>query len=429
MNPSSHEILAASSSIAEIFAAGRNHHLRPVGSGNSAAQVFVLEILGSESEVKNPGLPKSGRYILKISQFEDGSEISGEKNYQTALLLNEGSSYEIVPKLVKEANYEIHDTQYTAALFEVAGRSLDTIAASVSKLDERVLLVVPQLFSTMYTKWANKDVATSKSQPSDILQNWNGYRNDPSKAGGLHRFVNDVFAGKSLARYLAHVLLSPLRLGAILEESGASEIAHVSGFLHRDLHNQNVLFEYAKNPPKFWVIDFALSRSGPIGFDQAYFQLGQIISNLKGLKAGTVLGALDAFYNGGAGPWDMPEFAWILRLLKVCDEVEKEWVADRFPHWSEDVKKQLELARVAAGINWANKPLPDEARLLAVLYASYHATRFMKTHLLSSWEELIASDIGDEATDSEVAPISAEDWSQIWNLVGGFDPSLHFSRC
>jgi|GEM_PF-4130003 len=406
---------------AEHFARGRNFTLRPIGSGNSQAHVYVFEILGADNKDDESAPTKSGRYVLKLTPKCEADTDHNTEFQEAAQRFNEGSDYQVIPDLVGNIHRDINGSEYTFELFEVAGRNLDAISAPVSKMDERVFLVLPKLFSRMFDRWSNKEVEPQKVGPGHLLRTLLGYRSDRQKATELHEFVEGIFGSKPFSRHGEYVLMNPLQIQSVLEKVESPEIAVIFGILHRDLHSQNVLFEYSRRDPKFWVIDFALSRIGPVGFDQAYFQISQLLINLDGLQPSTLLGALEAHYNGVDGPLEMPEFAWLSRFLRLCADIEEAWLDNSFPNWSSDLKKQLDLAKIAAGINWANKSISRDAKLLATLFASYHATRFMRNYHKDAWQELLSAN-GEEAKESVGdSAVSDSDWAQVWDLAGGFN--------
>ena len=88
---------------------------------------------------------------------------------------------------------------------------------------------------------------------------------------------------------------------------------------------------------------------------------------------------------------------------------------------------QVLLARVAAGLNWTNKPIIEDDRRLAFHYAARAATEYMRLFHRPEFDDAIRdADTGrfgasEPQAPMEAAPaVSAEVWNECWERLGGF---------
>ena len=68
----------------------------------------------------------------------------------------------------------------------------------------------------------------------------------------------------------------------------------VDGMIHGDLHLGNILVDRGlKRKDEYWLIDFALAMTAPLGFDQAYLELSILIDRLEGVEPQRCAAVLD----------------------------------------------------------------------------------------------------------------------------------------
>ena len=80
------------------------------------------------------------------------------------------------------------------------------------------------------------------------------------------------------------------------------------------------------------------------------------------------------------------------------------------------------LARIAAGLSWANKPLDDRERGLALAYAAVAATKYLKQYERNSWKAVTAKSANLPKQSKQRSDDHARAlWEQAWRNIGGFD--------
>jgi hypothetical protein len=207
------------------------------------------------------------------------------------------------------------------------------------------------------------------------------------------------------------------------------------GIIHGDLHPGNLIVNSVDdNVRQFWLIDLALARVAPLFYDHAYLEIALLISHLEGLGVERLFGilrALDASAKTVSGAnvpaADVGIVIAVRKLRLTCDE----WQKTKEPKRFDSYKLQSLLARIAVGINWANKPLSDSARNVAVAYAGWAARHFVQMYHRNDYPSVM-SDAGsankEEATTAtSQAPVpldtDSSEWRKLWAECSQFDES------
>lgn len=204
------------------------------------------------------------------------------------------------------------------------------------------------------------------------------------------------------------------------------------GLLHGDLHTDNIFFDRV-NPEEnpFWIIDWALSRECPLFFDQAYFEVSLLLRELSGKpleRLASLLETADSESPDTEQATIPQEHMALAASMKELRRSLTAWQEAKEPNRPDPFSHQWLLARVAAGLNWSNKPLDEQDRRLAFAYAAKAATDFMKLFHSSDFEIAIpAADTAAFAVavskTAAIETVSNDEWNSFWQKLGGFDES------
>jgi hypothetical protein len=252
--------------------------LKPLGGGASGSAVFRIDIAPSTS-----GEKLDGNFILKLSLPPTWADQPMEIDAHRRALGYADFAPKHIPALREEyphpGGVAASPLGY-AMLYTIAGGSLDSYQTAEIRESNGLLEIAGVVAKTILEAWSD-ELPGSVVVPSQLMADWLGYRLDPNQAAPLHAFVNRWCEDKPYFVAAGEILLNPLRF---CDELGRSKIEArhmVHGLLHNDLHGGNLLF-FARQPASrpFQVIDFGLSKPGPIGFDHAYLELWGLLRAL-----------------------------------------------------------------------------------------------------------------------------------------------------
>ncbi|MBF0339749.1 MAG: hypothetical protein HQL95_02140 [Magnetococcales bacterium] len=212
-------------------------------------------------------------------------------------------------------------------------------------------------------------------------------------------------------------------------QSNIPGIVPVYGYVHGDLHENNILVRGRRMDTFQYLIDFAFFEGNkPLFFDHAYLELSLL---------------LQARENASLMRWmDLVQGLTGLEKPQQADENAKEtddqgllrsagfirgsvlgWIDANHPHRKEDLKTQLLLARIAAGLNFAAKRLQrddaataDKLKAFAFLYAASAARK------LFAYKKLDIPQGGPVAQMNTAIPkATSQSWREVWDACNGFD--------
>lgn len=394
--------------------------LREIGGGHSGARVFVVDLARGASPQGNASAAlEPGQYVLKIDRAAAASAKTPEATrHQDAQAINDDFSRAHIPAL--RSTDAVNGS--AVLLYEIAGQSLanfvvaDTVDAG--SLRHYCALIARDLLSG----WNQTYTILTGTQADATLRAWLGHRLDPANAPHLHAFVEQQTSGQKLFQFGGRVLANPLWLATSAEIRQPSATVAFGGQIHGDLHAGNVLVDRTRQQPdsdRYWIIDFALSKNAPVGFDHAYFELGLLLGHLQGAPPQRILSLLEAL----EAPEGSPEAhkvavtdLGILDCVRALRAGIHTWETEYEPKRHDSVSAQMLLARIAVGLNWVNKPIQESRRRLALAYAGDAAARYLSLFARDSLERLI-----DAQPDTHPASAVTPVWSEVWDQLGRFD--------
>ncbi len=173
----------------------------------------------------------------------------------------------------------------------------------------------------------------------------------------------------------------------------------------------------------YWLIDVSRREPAPLLYDHAYLELSAFLHGMAHAESGRVLALLSkldsenltvpaALATGDRG---------VVELVRRIRAATEQVLQDLEPRRADVWRRQMALARIAAGLNWAAKPLDDlRLRRAAFLWAAW-ATRLLLRgdgELASHWEELAKHDPGAPQTLEPVAtPVTTATALERWRSV------------
>jgi cold shock CspA family protein/tetratricopeptide (TPR) repeat protein len=406
----------------EAWAPGVIVSYKALQQGLSGAAVVKADVRNAKTDDL-----QSGQYILKLAEHSKWANQRSEiEAHQLAYEFNVDFSVAHIPTLIKSFNLPGNSDELGgyAMLFEIAGNSLDAYAASDGRESSAFLETCGKVSTDLLNRWVEPE-PTSDKNPYEILESWLDYRLDPSQAGALHDLTEEKLGSQLKCDAAGEIILNPLKFCEFAKTRAWSKRGYLSGILHGDLHGGNIL-THRGDPTGFpyFLIDFGLAKEGTAGYDQAYMEVAQIVQNLRNNDAAylvAILRRIDSLGDKGLLP---DGTLWLKDCLHNIRNSISEWRTKLHPRRTDDVNRQFALARVAAGLNWANKPLTPNQQYLALCYAGWAAREFLKQFEPAEWNNLwLKAD--KPSSPAETAEENATDqslWTELWNTVGNFSP-------
>ncbi|TAG01784.1 MAG: hypothetical protein EAZ43_10770 [Betaproteobacteria bacterium] len=408
--------------------------LRELVGGKTIASVLLVDIVAKKAAPKTTNVVRcpSGQFILKLDVRANGwpDEPVEAERHQVAIAWDGSGIF--AQKHIPTLHHHFEADGKLLMLYDIASLSQLRLSG-YEHLGVSVHAKCCGLVSTSLLVELNKEYKLEPaSSARKSLEDWLGYRLEPVAGKRLHDFVTTKTQGRSAFADTGRVYLNPLWVCNSEAVAADFRSTRFLGLLHGDLHPGNVFFDRVnpiENP--FWIIDWALSRQGPLLFDQAYFEVSLLLRELSGKPLERLVSLLESADSEtqDADDGTIPqEHMALAASMKELRRSLLEWQKDNESKRSDPFIHQWLLARIAAGLNWANKPVQETDRHLAFVYAAKAATDFMRLFHASDFESAIRSaDTSASATASLRAPaneaVSNDEWNAYWKALSSFDES------
>lgn len=409
---------------------GKISIVKDLVGGRSPAAVFLVDIdAASTKPSAEQSTALSGQFVLKLERQRvwDQPEPDESARHRAAWDRNVGFSDKHIPRLLGHAERN----HSHALLYQIAGHSLVSLVTADS-LDAGALKHFgSEVIRALLSDW-NSDYTQTALSARQILEQWLDYRLQPELAPELHKFLLEEAGDKKEYVSAERVFANPRWLcnASFLNEANQTRFI---GKLHGDLHPGNLLLE--RNVPRsdrFWLIDFALSRDGPLGYDGSYLELALLLHYLQGAGSERMFGILEALEAAEDDPKSsmIPvQDLGLLQCLRVMRQAADKWQKEAQPNRYDPYLAQQLLSRVAVSLNWCNKPLEPSARRLALAYGAWASWRYVRTFHESEWRRTSSvsaeARVGEADTDdSGELSEPPKQWTDFWGRVGKFDAAL-----
>lgn len=106
---------------------------------------------------------------------------------------------------------------------------------------------------------------------------------------------------------------------------------------------------------------------------------------------------------------------WTALLMREMRAAAELWRNTNHLYRIDEIDRQFALCRVAAGINWANKPLSPKRRRAALSYAGWAAREYILVHQPAAGPEVWQNQKTSQTSDGD-----SELWQQLWTAAGAF---------
>jgi tetratricopeptide (TPR) repeat protein len=400
--------------------------IKQLAGGYTDALVLLCDIAAEDGGANGNGL--NGQYILKVERPASEDQAAAHEDF-CRLLATFADKH--VPRLVMSAQ----DGGVSADLYEVAGYSLGSLrSAELVDYEDREQVCGLAAADLLTAQLSANRVPDLEPRALQVLQEWLGPQFPENRRGNrVTEVASELKADGPVFHYDGELLPNPLavfRAGSKLADIGLSCFR---GPVHGDLHLRNILVRGSNltRDLTYWLIDVSWRKPAPLLYDQAYLELSAFLHGMAGADSGRVLALLSKLDNvnltvpATLGTSDRGVIELVSRIRAATDQV----IKDLEPRRPDPLNRQKALARIAAGLNWAAKPLDDpRLRQAAFLWAAW-ATRLLLRNdpeLAPHWEELAKRDPGAPRTvEAAATPVTTatalERWKPFQNRSAGVD--------
>lgn len=390
--------------------------VRRLLGGKSGATVMLVDI-------KTP--QHNGQGILKLS---DKEALDEERQRQEL-------ARSVSPDLARRIPMVTHasaDGSRSALLMTVAGHGLLETEILANARGNRLNLASQKISSSLLEEWNRLPSFAGVPVRADApLAEWLEHRIGPRS------HVPDVLAKQlhlppdcSAFRYGGIDYPNPYGFSMHDFPGCCIQLLPGRGRFHGDLHAENVLVS-GPRVEDYYFIDFSFFRAeAPIFFDHAYLELHLLLVQREkatherwhGLCRSLV--GLNDTRDVEKNLLDQDDHGLLWTVGMIRAEIFK-WISRAFPDRLEDLKKQVLLSRIAAGLNFANKrsladdvALSDKKKIFSLLYAAT-ATK----ELFDYCRLPVANDGPIARVEHEIPPPFGHAWREVWDACGGFNGS------
>lgn len=351
---------------------------RQLSGGKSGAMVFLADVTSDDF---------TGQAILKLDRAPDPAWQEKSEADRHSLAIEAAPEY--AEKHLPNILHTLHNGESLAILSTIAERGLEYAVPWLACGHDRQLSIARQLCGSLLDDWNHKaKLAPGLQSPQTLLRGWLAYRLDPEQ-GQLHRFLQEgcgISADEPSLTFEGQWYPNPLAFATSqLETDNHLKLRAVLGNLHGDLHGLNVLVSNrGSGRDHYYLIDLALYQDQQFLFyDHAYFALSFLLAQRGKASAAHWLSVLNNLC-----PHDENQFKSSLRgddigLFEVLNEIRHQvldWIDRNQANRLSYMTSQFELAQIAVGLNFANKPLADRERRMAFLYAASALRDYLVLH-------------------------------------------------
>ena len=358
---------------------------RKLGGGRSGALVYAADI---ESE------SFTGQTILKLDHAPDSASREQLEAERHSRAITDAPDFAArhLPRLLQT----LHHKEQVAVLSTIAGRGLEYAEPWTDCSFGQQIQVAKRVSRGLLEDW-NQDYEYDSDlrQPRQLLQAWLAHRIDPSQGGRLHDFLSERCGFDPLApgflvdgESYPNPLVFAVGTGALPEGLGMRTIV---GHCHGDFHGLNVLVGGPQTSgPDYYLIDLAYYESEQyLFYDHAYFEVAYLLNSRANANASdwmSIVRRLGSDHDGDGTRGLRQENVGLIELVEALREAVGDWTGGQDGERQADMEDQYLLARVAAGLNFTHKNLPDAMRQMAFVYAASNLKIYLTRHEVA-WPE------------------------------------------
>lgn len=341
--------------------------------GLSGARVFVVDLVSTDY---------SGEGILKLSAVDDADAVAEGERQIAARSANSAFGEAHIPELIASTE---HDGK-RATLSSVAGRGLEYITPWDDCGYKLQLATARQLSRDLLEEWNEaRSLTPTHISPRVMLEQWLGYRLG-EESGRIGDFVREVCGFEATEpTYIdrGEWFPNPLAFArGVVDLPPTTLLRALVGNVHGDLHGNNVLS--STRPPirsTYYLIDFADFHGNRfLFFDHGYFEMSHLLrvrSDADPLQWKALVDAISRFPHPMAEAHLSSDDLGHAELVSAIRGGVESWVERHLPHRMPTLDGQYLLARVAAGLTFVHRRVPESARRKAFLYAASNLRDFL----------------------------------------------------
>lgn len=348
--------------------------VKPLTGGYTTARVMLCDI--GPSRGGGTDGPLNGQYILKVG-FSTGRPQAAAHTAFVDGLGDYGRAR--VPVLVRS----LQESGTSVDLYGIAGFSLDLLRSAeqvdAEDREEACARAVRELLVAQLSASGQPDY---EGTVASVLGEWLGsdFPND-QRGARVREVLDHVHRTGHVFRLEGELLPDPLVLLDPALGLREQRLACFRGPAHGDLHLRNILVKGSKltRDLEYWLIDVNWDTPAPLLYDHAYLELSALLFGLGHSTSGRVLALIARLDDEGLTVpvgLDFNDLGLVRLLSRMRTEVRTELDArqkQRVDVW----EQQDRLARIAAGLNYAAKPLHDITLRRAALASAAWATRLL----------------------------------------------------
>lgn len=369
-----------------------------INEGFSGAKVFMLEILKPKRN------RMTGVYILKIiDNASDSKELEkSNRVYSEALCFQN--------HLVKVMKHTVLDNRLILILEYAAKRVLSTISLSQLKIDEKIKYLKNISYDLLAKLNAEHIEVCSEN---NVIESLCTYRIQDNGNFVLRIKKHLEFYDRSAFSASDEVLPNPLYYLANLSHILKNKpIQFIKGILHGDLHQKNIFI--LKNTDQYVVIDYDSVGENFLLFDQAYLELNIYMQLMEKCDLEDWVASLKAIFDTDVVSQNSGEYEWNIAVSKSIQEGIQQWYEEEMPQCMDNYIVQLQLARIAAGINFFSKyGITNSSEQIKYLIYIGFAVKKLFSFLEFKWNKNNISRIGSSENNTDVV-------KKLWSACGKF---------
>jgi len=351
--------------------------LQELVGGWSKAAVYLVSVAFQDSN-------RVEHYVLKLDRKNPKARSDEFTRHSRALA---GAPPGFGRQHMAEMAFERTEQDGAIAIFyAIAGQSLlDYRPLSRYERQGQLKELFKATYHHLLDEWNEQMSIDQALHPQEILERWLGFRLQPG--GSIERFLSDdLRIQPETPGFIVNerILPNPLAYARQMSSWGdARPIDAIGGFIHGDLNTNNILAKFSPDNTRidgYYLIDFALFKEGlPLLYDQRYLEISYLILKLSQVPFTRLVDLLSNMSEvESLDPASAPvELAGVRQVIFAARDTFREWVQERYPSLTDDLWGQYWLAGAAAGLSYTHKAgLPDEARLLGLIYAAANLKRY-----------------------------------------------------
>ncbi|MGW3864782.1 P-loop NTPase, partial [Streptomyces sp. NPDC005047] len=402
--------------------------VKSLAGGYTSARVMLCDISQKHTALQGRDGVLDGQYILKLG-FSTGRPQADAHNAFVAGLGAYGHTR--VPLLVES----LQDSGISVDVYHIAGFSLDLLRSAehvdAEDREEICARAARDLLGAQLNVAGTPDYEVTVAS---VLREWLGAGFPEDQRGMRVREVLAQLRGSGhVFLHEGELLPDPLVLLDPQFGLAGRGLACFRGPTHGDLHLRNVMVRGSRltRDLDYWLIDVNWDTPTPLLYDHAYLELSALLYGLGHSTSGRILpllARLDEENPAVQVQLDLNDSGLITLLRRMRTET-ADILANRQEKRVDIWQQQILMARIAAGLNYAAKPLDDMAlRRAALASAGWAARLLLRERHPEVWVEIAKQGrIGSVglAVSADAGRVTAEEalrrWTPFRQTHGGMD--------